>query len=118
MQVQDNYKGRYYYDAVGRGFGLLGSVGVEFLLTKRLGLVAQGGGRIVNTSHFTYYDNATQARTVLDVPDGTRPMEVNLSGAYGNLGLRILLRQGDETGGFHPLTTKRLAARRFAGFSR
>jgi hypothetical protein len=89
LQLQDNYRGQYYYDAVGRGFGLIGTAGVEFLLTKRVGLIAQGGGRIVNTSHFTYYDDATALRTVLNVPGGTRPMEVNLSGAYANLGLRI-----------------------------
>lgn len=89
LQVQDNYRGRYTYDAVGRGFGLLGTAGLEFMVTNRVGVLLQGGGRIVNTSHFTYFDNDTQLRTVLDVPEGTRPMEVNLSGAYANLGLRI-----------------------------
>jgi len=89
LQIQDNNRGRYWYDAVGRGFGLIGGVGLEYLLTQRVGLVAQGGGRIANTSHFTYYDNATRQRTVLPVVNGTRPMEVNMSGAFGQLGLRI-----------------------------
>ena len=87
LQIQDNLRRRYYYDAVGRSWGLLGTVGLEFLLTNRVGLLLQGGGRFTNVTHFSYETSGT--RQQLSVLDGTRPMEVNLTGGFGALGLRI-----------------------------
>lgn len=87
LQVQDNLRRRYYYDAVGRSWGLIGTVGLEFLLSNRVGLLLQGGGRFANVTHFSYETSGT--RQQLSVIDGTRPMEVNLTGGFGVLGLRI-----------------------------
>jgi hypothetical protein len=89
LQIQDNLNRLYYYDADGRAFGLVGSVGIEFLLTKRLGLNLQGGGRLANTTWFSYIRSDTGTRDMLPAIGGGRPMEVNLSGAYANLGLRF-----------------------------
>lgn len=88
VQVQDNYLRRYNYDATGRAFGLLGSVGIEILPLSRMGIVLEGGGRLVNVQHFSY-EVTPGTRTSLPIIGGTRPMEVNLSGAYGSLGLRF-----------------------------
>jgi hypothetical protein len=88
LQVQNNHTRAYYFDADGRAFGLVGSVGLECLLTKRLGLSLQGGGRVANATHFSYRDQ-TDMRTELSAVGGGRPMEVNLSGAYATLGLRF-----------------------------
>ncbi|MBU0509586.1 hypothetical protein KKH27_12225 [bacterium] len=87
LQVQDNFRGKYYYDAVGRAWGLIGTVGLEYLLADRVGLCLQAGGRFANTTHFSYEENGIRKR--LDVIDGTRPMEVNLTGGFGALGLRV-----------------------------
>jgi hypothetical protein len=89
LQIQDNLKGEYFYDADGRAFGLVGSLGIEFLVTNRIGLNLQGGGRLANTTWFSYIDKTTGNRATLSAIGGGRPMEVNLSGAYANLGLRF-----------------------------
>jgi hypothetical protein len=90
LQIQDQATPAYYYDADGRAFGLVGTVGVEYLLTKRIGVILQGGGRIANTTHFTYINTSLRAREGLEIlPNGGRPFEVNLSGAYGQAGLRF-----------------------------
>lgn len=88
LQIQDDFNRRYTYDAVGRAWGLLGSVGLEFLFTDRIGLNVQGGGRLANATHFSY-EPTVGVRTGLSVPGGTRPIEVNLSGVYGSVGLRF-----------------------------
>ena len=88
LQVQDDFARRYNYDAVGRAFGLLGSAGIEFLLTQRLGLNLQGGARLANASNFSY-EPTTGVRTGLNVIGGNRPIEVNISGVYGSVGLRL-----------------------------
>ena len=88
LQIQDDFSRRYNYDAVGRCFGLLGSAGLEFLLTERLGLNLQGGARLANASSFSY-EPTTGVRTGLNVLGGSRPIEVNLSGVYGSVGLRV-----------------------------
>jgi hypothetical protein len=59
------------------------------LVTKRVGLILGGGGRVANTNNFSYWDPATGPRKVLKVVGGSRPIEVNLSGAYGQAGLRF-----------------------------
>ncbi len=88
LQIQDDFHHSYTYDAVGRSWGLLGSVGLEFLLTERLGLNLQGGGRVMNANYFSFEDSPGH-RDILNIPGGTRPMEVNLSGMYGSVGLRF-----------------------------
>ena len=88
LQIQDDFYRQYTYDAVGRAWGLLGSVGLEFLLSDRLGLNVQGGGRLANATHFTY-EPTIGVRNGLEIPGGSRPMEVNISGAYGSVGLRV-----------------------------
>jgi hypothetical protein len=89
LQIQDNQQRKYYFDAVGRGWGIVGSAGLEFLISQRVGLLLQGGGRLVNTSQFSYEPKPGDFRTYLPVPGGQRGIEVNLSGAYANLGLRF-----------------------------
>jgi hypothetical protein len=88
LQIQDNYTRRYNYDADGRAFGLIGTVGLEFLATKHLGIILQGGGRLANTANFSY-ESTPGVRSGVSVLNGTRPIEVNLSGAYGTAGLRV-----------------------------
>jgi hypothetical protein len=88
LQIQDNKQRNYYYNVDGPGWGLLGSVGLEFLATNRVGIALSGGGRFANTSHFTY-ETTPGTRTGFNVLYGSRPMEVNLSGAYAQLGLRL-----------------------------
>jgi hypothetical protein len=88
LQIQDNYGRRYNYDAVGRAFGLIGTIGMEYLVSNRVGLILQGGGRLANTSNFSY-ESSTGVRSGLGVINGTRGMEVNLSGAFGAAGLRF-----------------------------
>ncbi|RPH94933.1 hypothetical protein EHM69_06030 [candidate division KSB1 bacterium] len=88
LLIMDNFGHRYYYDAKGRAFGLIGSVGLELLLTKHLGIMVQGGGRLANTAQYSYELTPGQ-RTSLSVPGGSRPMEVNLSGVFANAGLRF-----------------------------
>jgi hypothetical protein len=88
LQIQDDFNRRYTYDAVGRAWGVIGSAGLEFLLSERLGLNLQGGGRLANAAHFSY-EQTPGVRTGLNVPGGSRPMEVNLSGMYGSVGLRF-----------------------------
>jgi hypothetical protein len=92
LQLQDNLRRRYYYDVKGRAFGVVGSVGLEFLLTKRVGLSLQAGGRLANTTDFVYEDTPGHG-TNFAVYEGSRPMEVNLSGGYVNLGLRLYFDQ-------------------------
>jgi hypothetical protein len=88
LQIQNDFTRQYTYDAVGRCWGLTGSAGLEFLISDGLGINFQGGGRIANATHFSY--EATQGvRTGLNVPGGSRPMEVNMSGLYGSAGLRF-----------------------------
>lgn len=88
LQIQDDFNKRYNYDAVGRGFGLLGGLSLELLLTQRMGLVLNGGGRVANTSDFSQ-ESSPGVRSSLNVLGGTRPMEVNLSGGFATLGLRF-----------------------------
>lgn len=88
LQVQDNLARRYNYDAVGRSWGLLGSVGLEYLVTQRLGIAAQGGGRLSTANNFAY-ETGSGTRTNLTVIGGNRSMEVNLTGIYAQLGFRI-----------------------------
>jgi hypothetical protein len=89
MQVQNAFGGVYAYDAVGRGWGVLGTLGLEYLLKERVGLYLGGGGRLMNASHFSY-ESVPGVRSVLEVVGGgDRPMEVNLTGAYGQIGLRF-----------------------------
>lgn len=92
LQVQDPFSYRYNYDAVGRSWGLLGSIGAEFMLKERLGLYLGGGGRLTNAAHFSY-ESVPGVRTFLPVIGGNRPMEVNLTGAYASLGLRFYFDQ-------------------------
>lgn len=88
LQIEDRKGGRYNYDATGRAFGLVGSAGIELLPTQRIGIVLSGGGRIANTKHFTY-ETTPGTRSNLSAIGSSRPMEVNLSGVYGSLGLRF-----------------------------
>jgi hypothetical protein len=90
LQIQDNFRRRFDYDADGRAFGLIGTVGLEILLTQRLGLIAEVGSRVANTSHFTREEaTSVGTRTGVNVIDGERPIEVNLSGAFAGAGLRF-----------------------------
>ncbi len=89
LQVQDRLNSNYVYDAVGRAFGLVGGVNAELLVTKHMGVVLGGGGRIANANNFSYWDASTNQRKYLKVVGGSRPIEVNLSGAYGQAGLRF-----------------------------
>jgi hypothetical protein len=88
LQIQDDFSKRYNYDAVGRAWGLLGSVGLEYLISDRFGLNLQGGGRIANAANFSY-EPTTGVRTGVSVLGGSRPIEVNMSGMYGSVGLRF-----------------------------
>jgi hypothetical protein len=88
LQIQDNKQRNYYYNVDGPGWGLLGSVGLEFLATNRVGIALTGGGRFATTSHFTY-ETTPGTRTGFNVLYGSRPMEVNLSGVYAQLGVRL-----------------------------
>lgn len=92
LQIQDEFSYRFNYDAVGRGWGLLGSVGLELMLKERLGLYLNGGGRLMNAAHFSY-ESVPGVRTFLPVIGGSRPMEVNLTGGYASLGLRFYFDQ-------------------------
>ncbi|MFZ5432495.1 MAG: hypothetical protein ACOZB3_01860 [Calditrichota bacterium] len=87
LQIQHAYGPTFVYDAVGRSWGLLGTVGLEFLLTERLGLLLQGGGRLTNVTHFNYESNSVYQE--LNYFNSTRPMEVNLTGGFASLGLRV-----------------------------
>jgi hypothetical protein len=92
LQIQDNYRRHYYYDATGRAFGLIASAGVELLPLPRFGIVLQGGARVANTQSYSY-EVSPGTRTNLPIIGATssssRTMEVNLSGVYGLLGLRL-----------------------------
>lgn len=88
LQIQDDFTRRFYYDAVGRAFGLVGSLGLELGLSEQLGLYLGGGGRLVNTNNFTY-ESSPGVRSSLPVLGGSRAMEVNLTGGYAQLGLRM-----------------------------
>lgn len=88
LQIQDDFGRRYNYDAVGRCWGLLGSGNLEFLLTDRFGLALGGGARVANATDFSQ-EASIGVRSILPVIGGSRPMEVNMSGAYGQLGLRF-----------------------------
>jgi hypothetical protein len=88
LQIQDGFNRQYRYDAVGRSWGLLGGANFEVALSKRVGLILGGGGRLTNAANFSY-ESVPGVRQILNVIGGTRPMEVNLSGAYGNAGLRF-----------------------------
>jgi hypothetical protein len=92
VQIQDEFSGRFNYDAVGRGWGLIGSAGIELLLQEHLGLYLGGGGRVMNASQFSY-ESVPGVRTFLPVLGGSRPMEVNLTGGYANVGLRFYFDQ-------------------------
>jgi hypothetical protein len=89
IQLQDRLSPSYVYDAVGRAFGLIGGIDAELLVNKRVGVFVMGGGRIANANHFSYWDAQTNQRLYLTVVNGTRPIEVNLSGAYATAGLRF-----------------------------
>ncbi|MCC6476876.1 hypothetical protein IT157_07435 [bacterium] len=88
MQIQDEFNGRFYYDAVGRAFGLIGTVGLELGLSKRVGLFLTGGGRWANAANFSY-ESSPGNRTSVPVLGGTRAMEVNLSGGFAQAGFRF-----------------------------
>ena len=91
LQIQDDFKmtsPSYVYNADGRGWGVVGSAGLEFLLTQRVGLHLGGGFRLTNTTDFTY-SSSPGNRTELNVLGGSRLMEVNLSGLYGLGGIRV-----------------------------
>ena len=88
LQIQDNLSRRYNYDAVGRSWGLIGTVGLEYFLTQRAALSLQGGGRITNAGNFSY-ESSSGSRTGVPVINGSRSMEVNLAGVFASLGLRI-----------------------------
>ncbi len=88
LQIQDDFDNRYNYDAVARCFGLVGSAGLEFLLSNRIGLNLSGGGRVANATDFSQ-ESTTGVRSGLSVLGGSRPFEVNLTGAYGQVGLRF-----------------------------
>jgi hypothetical protein len=92
LQIQDEFSGRFNYDAVGRGWGLIGSAGLELLLQDNLGLYLGGGARVMNASQFSY-ESVPGVRTFLPVLGGSRPMEVNLTGGYANVGLRFYFDQ-------------------------
>jgi hypothetical protein len=88
LQIQDDFTRRYYYDATGRSFGLIGSLGLEFMLSEQTGIYLGGGGRWTNSNNFSY-ESTPGTRTSVSVLGGSRPMEVNLSGGYAQLGLRL-----------------------------
>ncbi|MBI5059303.1 hypothetical protein HZB60_05925 [candidate division KSB1 bacterium] len=88
LQIQDDFNKRYNYDADGRGFGVIGGLNLEFLLSQHVALNLAGGGRLANASDFSQ-ESSPGVRTGLNVLGGTRPMEVNLSGGYASLGLRF-----------------------------
>lgn len=91
LQIQDNHRQRYNYDATGRAFGLVASGGVEILPLPRFGVVLQGGARVANTQHYTYEVSPGNRGNlpIIGGSSGARTMEVNLSGVYGLLGLRF-----------------------------
>ncbi len=95
LQVQDDFTRRFYYDAVGRAFGLIGSLGLELGLSERMGLYLGGGGRLVNSNNFSY-ESSPGIRSGVTVLGGSRPMEVNLTGGYGQVGLALVFRQSDK----------------------
>jgi len=88
LQIQDEFSGRYNYDAVGRAWGALGSIGIEYLMSDRVGLYLNGGGRLVNAANFSY-ESVPGVRSSVPVLGGSRQFEVNLTGAQVGLGLRV-----------------------------
>jgi len=92
LQVQDDFTRRFYYDAVGRSFGAIGSLGIEFGLSEQTGLILGVGGRLTNSNNFSY-ESSPGVRSGVTVLGGNRPMEVNLTGGYAQLGLRFYFDQ-------------------------
>jgi hypothetical protein len=88
LQIQDDFNSHYYYDVDGRGWGVLGTGGLELLLSSRIGIHLGGGFRLTNTTDFTY-ESAPGNRAGLNALGSGRPMEVNLSGMFGNGGIRF-----------------------------
>jgi hypothetical protein len=83
---QDDSEGVGFNDAGGRSLGFLVNAGLEMPLKEKLGLAFALGYRNALVDEIAYRDANDRERTVYFE---NRPMELNFSGLYGQIGLRV-----------------------------
>ncbi len=83
---QENSEGAGFVDASGRSLGFLVNAGLELPLKEMLGLSFGLGYRNALVDEIAYRDASDQEHTVFFE---NRPMELNFSGLYGQIGLRV-----------------------------
>lgn len=98
------------YDASGNAFGMLASVGAEFMLTDNLAVAGALGFRLANVSELTYTDTDGTKDELGAYPtedyvwdagnNTTRKIAADFTGAYGELGIRYYFDAA--TGWYHP----------------
>jgi len=75
-----------YRDASGRSLGFLANIALEVPLKEHLGLKLGAGYRRALIDEIAYRDASDQQHTVFY---GNRPLELDFSGFYGQLGLAV-----------------------------
>ncbi len=80
-----------FADANGNGFGLLGTLGLEFGLKEMLGLGIVVGGRLASVDKLVYKD-AQEAEHTVYIGGSNETMSVDYTGAFVKLTLRAYFR--------------------------
>jgi hypothetical protein len=83
---REDEAGTGFNDATGRSLGFLANLGVEYPLKEKLGLKLGAGYRSAMVDNVAYRDSQDREHTVYY---GNRPMELDFSGFYGQLGVCI-----------------------------